>query len=335
MQDIVNSIESTEKWATMKKTQIITGWLVALVGLGLSATSQAADEGVNNVRVESGNLPVVERSEAAKVKVKAHFEPLFKDFGRNSTTKVKVVSGPEEVKMLNGGVSGKQWIATSGKYRFKLTIQDSTEVKLDQLVERLQNLPGPYIKACAAVSDEGEDGIAIYADLGGASAHGGQRYINIVPRADALVIAHEAGHTLEQVARASDPKILDTWLEAIKADKISITDYGDHAHPEDLAEFAMVYAVCLGAGSQHLAALKKLSPARFALWEKILKGRIAISPNIARTLEPRPPLACSGHKNETGGPGPDGSPRNAGEGIHGREQVSHHAHPEQGQGLYH
>ena len=93
----------------------------------------------------------------------SHFAPLFKEFGRNVTTKVEIVSGPKEVKMLNGGVAGKQWIATSGKYRFKLTIQDSMGVKLDQLVERLQKLPGPYMKACTVVSDEGEDGIAIYA----------------------------------------------------------------------------------------------------------------------------------------------------------------------------
>ena len=207
----------------------------------------------------------------AEEKLTAHFAPLFREFGRDSTTKVEVVSGPEEVKMGNGGVSGKQWIATSGKHRFKLTIQDSTGVKPDQLVERLQKLPGPYMRACAVVSDEGEDGIAIYANLGGASAHGSKSYLNLVPGANALVIAHEAGHTLEQVARESDPKILDEWQEAIKADKISISDYGDHAHAEDLAEFAQVYAVCLGAGPEHLASLKKLSPARFALWEKILE----------------------------------------------------------------
>jgi photosystem II stability/assembly factor-like uncharacterized protein len=103
----------------------------------------------------------------AEEKLKARFAPLFKEFGRNSTTKVEVVSGPKEVKMRNGGISGRQWIATSGKHRFKLTIQDSTGVKPEQLVERLQKLPGPYMRACAAVSDEGEYGIAVYAELGG------------------------------------------------------------------------------------------------------------------------------------------------------------------------
>ncbi len=205
-------------------------------------------------------------------KLKARFGPLYEKFGRDSTTKVEVVSGPEDVKMRNGGVLGKQWIARCGKHRFKLTIEDSTGFKLEKLVERLQKIPGPYMRACTAVSDEGEDGIAIYADLGGARAHGGKGYINLVPRADALVIAHEVGHTLEQVARQSDSKILDKWEEAIKADKISVSDYGDNVRHEDLAEFAQVYAVCLSAGPKHLAALKKLSPTRFALWEKILNS---------------------------------------------------------------
>jgi len=46
----------------MKKNQVITGWLVALIGLGLTATSQAADEVINNVRLDSENLPVVDIS---------------------------------------------------------------------------------------------------------------------------------------------------------------------------------------------------------------------------------------------------------------------------------
>ncbi len=208
----------------------------------------------------------------AEEKLKDRFRPLFEKFGENSTTKIKVVSGPKAVEMRNGRVAGKRWIATCGEFRFKLTIEDATKAELDQLVKRLEKLPEPYIRACVAVSDEGEDGIAIYADLNGARAHGGQGYINIVPHADALVIAHEAGHTLEQVARNSDAKLLDTWEEAIKKDKVSVSNYGDHVRHEDLAEFAQVYAVCLGAGQEHLDALKKLSPTRYALWEMMVKG---------------------------------------------------------------
>jgi len=221
----------------------------------------------------------------AKEALKVRFGPLYEKFGRDSETKIEIVSGPVDVEMRNGSVPGKRWMATSGKYRFKLTIQESTGVKLCQLIELLQKLPGPYMKACQAVSDDGEDGIAIYADLGGSRGHGGKGYINLAPHADALVVAHEAGHTLEQVARESDPGVLDKWEEAIKADKISVSDYGDEVRHEDLGEFAQAYAVCLHAGPEYLATLKKLSPARFALWEKILSTCVS-----ANEVEPAVPI---------------------------------------------
>jgi|GEM_PF-372653 len=240
--------------------------------------------GPKQVRYNYGIRVVVATGTRAKAKLKSHFKPIFEKFGQRSTTKIEVVSGPEAVQMRNGRVAGKQWIATSGAYRFKLTIEDATGAKLEQLVGRLEKLPKSYMSACVAVSDKGEDGIAIYADLGGARAHGGKGYINLVPHADALVIAHEAGHTLEQVATQSDPKILDKWEEAIKADKISVSDYGDKVRHEDLGEFAQVYAVCLDAGPEHLAKLKKLSPKRFALWQRILNP---YSPEALRkTLDP-------------------------------------------------
>jgi len=47
----------------MEKNQIVAVLLVALIGLGLTATSQAADEGVNNVRMDSENIPVVDISQ--------------------------------------------------------------------------------------------------------------------------------------------------------------------------------------------------------------------------------------------------------------------------------
>ena len=203
-------------------------------------------------------------------KITAYFRPLYAKFGRNSKTQIKIVSGPKNVKMRNGGVPGKQWVATSGKYRFKLTIEDGTGISRDRLVARIKKLPPTYMKACQTVSDKGEDGIAIYASLGGSRAHGGQGYINIVPYAGALVIAHEAGHTLEQVAKASDPRIPDMWKDAIQSDKMPLSDYADHSWAEDIAEFAQVYAVCVDGGPEHVAKLRKLSPKRSTLWERIL-----------------------------------------------------------------
>ncbi|MEE2639085.1 MAG: formylglycine-generating enzyme family protein [Planctomycetota bacterium] len=240
--------------------------------------------GPEQVRYNYGIRVVVATNARKKENLKTHFKPIIEKFGQKSTTKIKVESGPEAVQMRNGRVAGKQWIATSGEYRFKLTIEDATGAKLEKLIGRLEKLPESYLSACVAVSDKGEDGIAIYANLGGARAHGGKGYINLVPYADALVIAHEAGHTLEQVATQSDPTILDKWELAIHEDQISVSDYGDKVRHEDLAEFAMVYAVCLDAGPAHLAKLKKLSPKRFELWEKILNP---YSPQALRkTLDP-------------------------------------------------
>jgi len=212
---------------------------------------------------------------AAKKQVKQKklfqiFRESFRDFGKNNTHRVKIISGPTPVKMRNGRVQGTRWRATCGKYRFKLTIEDKTKLPLDKLIKRVEQLPMSYIRACEVVSDIHEDGLAIYAKLGGAMAHGGKGYINTVPHAPAEVIAHEVGHTLEQAARESDPKLIERWGAASKADNQSVSGYGDTADSENLAEFAKVYAVCLNKGPEKLKELKKLSPRRFSMWEHIL-----------------------------------------------------------------
>ena len=136
--------------------------------------------GPEQVRYSYGMRLVVAQGTQENENLKTHFKPIYGQFGQQSATKIKVVAGPEPVQMRNGRVAGKQWIATSGDYRFKLTIEDATGADLKKLVKRLEKLPSSYISACVAVSDEGEDGIAIYADLGGARAHGGKGYINLV-----------------------------------------------------------------------------------------------------------------------------------------------------------
>jgi hypothetical protein len=40
---------------------------------------------------------------------------------------------------------------------------------------------------------------------------------------------------------------------------------------EDQAEFARVYALCLDGGVKYLKRLKQCSPARYVLWEQILR----------------------------------------------------------------
>lgn len=209
-------------------------------------------------------------TEEKKPQVTPQFRHLFKTMGEKSSTEIDLVSGPEAIKMRNGQVPGKRWLARSGTVEFKLTIQDGVDLEIETLIARLEKLPLPYIRAYEVVSDEKEDGVAVYKNLGGAAAHGGKKYINIIPGAGPMVLAHEVGHTLEQKAGESDSTILDQWEAAITADAISISNYGDQVRHEDLGEFSKVYAACLDAGEDQLSKLRKLSPARFKLWESIL-----------------------------------------------------------------
>ncbi len=202
--------------------------------------------------------------------LKHRFAGLMGDFGSDRKEAVKILSGPEPVEMLRGESPGKVWQASLGDTKFKITIEDKLILDIGATFDRLQHLPDSYRRALAIVSEGKKDGIAFYADLDGAAAHGSQDYLNLVPHANALVIAHEAGHVLEQRATVSEPATLARWKDAIATDKVSVSDYGDGAVHEDLAEFAFLYAVCLDAGPPQLARLKELSPRRFAHWEKIL-----------------------------------------------------------------
>ncbi len=222
-----------------------------------------------------GGKPPTQSPEAVKPEKKRLFDEIKeaqRNFGKQSTTKVKIVSGPQEVKMMRDQVPGRQWHATCGEYKFKITLQDGVNRdSLEKLVKRIEQLPMPYIRALQEVSDPSEDGAAIYLTLGdGAGAHGGKRYLNMVQGFFALGIAHEAGHILEQVYRETDSPAVDGWAGAIAGDNISVSRYGDNSTHEDLAEFAQAYAACLDGGKAELAKLEKLSPRRFKLWEHIL-----------------------------------------------------------------
>ena len=224
---------------------------------------------------------IAKRETQSSADLNGHFSSLDSAFGDHSTTDVTILSGPYDDPLLRGG-TGDQWTLTDGVYQFKISIEHSSEFNLsiDTLIERIEELPGPYIRALAEVSDPNEDGIAIYYDLDGAAAHGGKSYINMVPGAGSWIIAHEAGHTLEQVATQDDPTIPVQWQEAIASDNISVSGYGNGSWWEDAGEFSRIYALCLD-GSQRpivpmfgelapLEELHRLSPERFDLWESML-----------------------------------------------------------------
>tara|TARA_Y100000589_G_scaffold292436_1_gene296579 strand:+ start:1196 stop:1999 length:804 start_codon:yes stop_codon:yes gene_type:complete len=248
--------------AKLERTNNMTPMYSKLIAAAVAIACLAASGGLSTVYAAD--------TKEKQQQVEQQFRHLYRTIGEKSSTKINLVSGPEAIKMRNGRVPGKRWFATSGQFKFKLTIQDGVDLKVEKLIERLEKLPLPYVRAYEVVSDEKEDGIAVYKSLGGASAHGGKQYINIIPGAGPMVLAHEVGHTLEQKTKESDPEILDKWEAAIEADKVSISNYGDQVRHEDLGEFSKVYAACLDAGEAQLSKLRKLSPARFKLWESIL-----------------------------------------------------------------
>jgi hypothetical protein len=163
------------------------------------------------------------------------------------------------------------WKAKLGETEFRLTIEDGLELKPEEALAVLEKLPPAYRRALVIVSEGKKDGAAYYKDLDGAAAHGSQDYLNMIAKADVSVVAHEAGHILEQRATTTDPEVLARWKEAIAADKVSVSRYGDQVAHEDLAEFARVYALCLAGGNEALEELRAASPRRFGQWEAILK----------------------------------------------------------------
>lgn len=199
-----------------------------------------------------------------------HFGPLRATVGARNRQKIRLVSGPEAVQMPNDKSPGRRWKAQLGGTTFTITIQDETGLEVEQVLERVERMPPPYRSVLAIVSEPGKAGLAFYKNLGGAAAHGSQDYLNVVSGIGTDVLLHESGHILEQRYRTAHADVLDDWKELIPKDGVSVSGYGDQVAHEDLAEFAMVYALCLDAGDAKLADLRRFSPRRFALWKKIL-----------------------------------------------------------------
>lgn len=208
----------------------------------------------------------------AEERLSDRFSRKLEDFGSGNRDQGKLLSGPVPVKMLRGGAAGRMWRAELGGVAFKVTIEDGLPRTPEEVLSVLAKIPASYRRALEIVSEEGKDGVAIYRDLDGAAAHGSQDYLNMVPSANAFVVVHEAGHILEQRATKADPDVLKRWAEALAADAVSVSRYGDQVAHEDLAEFARVYALCLDAGKEPLTALRKASPRRTTEWETILRG---------------------------------------------------------------
>ena len=201
----------------------------------------------------------------------ARYAHLAGQLGENNEDEARITAGPERVELKRGQAPGQSWLVELGESSFRVSIEDVTGLEIEEALRRIERVPPLYLRAFEIVSEEGKDGVAFYADLGGAAAHGGQQYLNIIDRAGAEVMIHEAGHIMEQRARNTETDILDRWGQAIAADGVSISPYGDRVVHEDQAEFAKLYGLCLNAGEPFLEELRTRSPERYALWERMLE----------------------------------------------------------------
>jgi len=188
------------------------------------------------------------------------------------TDEPQILSGPTSVRLNRGSAPGKVWSIKLGSSQFKVSIEDIvTGFDINQALDKIKRVATWYRKGFEIVSETGKDGVAIYNSIG-ACAHGGQHYLNIVPQCFSVgVLSHEIGHIVEQRARSKESDILDRWAQAITADAVSVSGYGDNNAWEDFAEFAKYYAFCLDGGQQYLDDLKTRSPQRYALAEHSLE----------------------------------------------------------------
>lgn len=247
----------------------VSPYLTALLAVTVLTATTVAQEAKKDAKKE--RLPPPPRQMLFKI-----FAPIMKDIGASNLQKATVVSGPVEMKMANNKKPGKQWRIRLGQSDFKVTIEDVSELKLATALTYAERIPVTYRRALEIVSEDKKAGLAFYKTLGGAAAHGGQSYLNMIPLKPARaasVIVHEAGHILEQRARNADKELLNKWAQAAKADNIDVSNYGNQVNHEDLAEFARLYAFCIdhSLGRGRLKDLQKLAPGRFALWEKTLE----------------------------------------------------------------
>lgn len=281
----------------MKSLRPLGPVVASLLGLaaGLAFPASAADEPVPppNAPKAAPDAGAGKAPEAAKVERLVDFvRPFAATFGASNADVPKLVSGPKVVAMPNDKSPGRQWVASIGAVSFKVTIADATKLAPADVFGHVRRLPAPYRRMLEIVSEDGKAGLAVYPELGGAAAHGSQDYLNVIPQANVFVLVHECGHVLEQRTTRGAPKTLEAWGEAVAKDRVSVSEYGDSVVHEDLAEFALVYAICLDAGSARLDDLRRRSPTRFAQWEHILEASGAVAPTKdAATPAPKAPNA--------------------------------------------
>ena len=150
--------------------------------------------------------------------------------------------------------------------------------------DRLERTPVEYWPGYKIITEFGRGIQFLHGSyFNGAAAYGSMNYID-TQTVDFGVILHELGHTFEQYTRrGGDPyqpaqaEILNPiWRHAIRADDIRTSWYGNSNEWEDMAEFALFYALSSIEGS--LGELQAASPERYRIWERILLNGSTIVP---------------------------------------------------------
>jgi hypothetical protein len=172
------------------------GPVVAFLWLatGLALPASAADEPVPPPKAPkpardagAGTTPP---PAAPKVERLVDFvRPFAATFGASNADVPKLVSGPKVVAMPNDKSPGRQWIACWGRR--------SRSRRGRRLGAGRAGAPPalPAYRRILEIVSEGEKaGVAVYAELGGAAAHGSQDYLNLIPQANVFVLVHECGH---------------------------------------------------------------------------------------------------------------------------------------------
>ncbi|MBT3296057.1 MAG: formylglycine-generating enzyme family protein [Verrucomicrobia bacterium] len=228
-------------------------------------------------------------SAAEKAPLRDEFQNLYADFGQKTMVRLITISGPKAVTMRRDQLPGKQWMVTTGSYNFKLTIQDKADCSIERLMGRLEKLPAIYLSAGVAASDDGEEGIAVYADLGGATSSGGLGTIDMLPTADAAAMVRALGRALAEEATSEDETVPEQWVAASKKDAMPVCAGVSSSWGAEIEAYAELYAVCMVAKQPYkLTLLGIRSHMRFALWTKMVASQVPIlgqTPAVAKVSE--------------------------------------------------
>ena len=154
---------------------------------------------------------------------------------------------------------------------------------IEDVLNRLERIPIEYWYGLKIITKFGRGIQFLHSSyFNGAAAYGSRSYID-TQTASLPTLLHELGHTLEQYTRLGDEPVLEPqsnilnpiWRQAIRADDVRTSGYGNNNEWEDMAEFSRLYAMAII--ESRLSELQTLSPERYRIWERVLlNGRLIL-----------------------------------------------------------